>query len=114
MMNIDTGMAVVIVAVLIFYLRLIIIQRERVKKVARTLESGGKTTKKGKAQPDEYPRFSILSRNSRYWIIAGLGILAILFGALLNGNILPIAGLHAYWWIPTALGILAFSWAFKS
>ena len=115
MMNIDTGLAVVIVAVLIFYLRLIILQRERVKRVARTLESGGKTGKKGKAQPPgAYPRFSILSRSSRDWIIAGLGILAILFGVLLNGKILPLLGLQPYWWIPTAFGILAFSWAFKS
>ena len=113
-MNIDIGLAVVIVAALIFYLRLIIIQRERVRRMARTIDIGGKKSNKSKEQPaGTYPRFSILSRNSRDWVIAGLGALAILAGVLLNANILPMPGLQPYWWIPTALGILVFSWAFK-
>ena len=75
---------------------------------------GGKKNKKGKEQDaGTNPRYSILSRNGRDWTIAGLGALAILAGVLLNANILPMPGVQPYWWIPTALGILAFSWAFK-
>lgn len=111
-MNIDTGMAVVIAAVLIFYLRLIIVQRERVKRVSQTPVPTGK--KKMKEQPlVSGTRYSILSPSSRDRVIAGIGVLAILMGILLNLNIIPLAGVQPYWWIPTALGVIAFSWAFK-
>lgn len=111
-MNIDTGMAVVIVAVLIFYLRLIIVQRERVKRVSQTPSTTGK--KKNKDQSlGSGTRYSILSHSSRDRVIAGIGVLAILIGILLTMNIIPLAGVQPYWWIPTALGVVAFSWAFK-
>ena len=111
--NIDPGFVIVIVAALIFYLRLIILQRERVKRLAQTPPTTGKT-KKGKVMPEQAPpRYSILSQNRRDWVIAGLGVLAILIGVLLNASILPFPGLQPYWWTPTAAGILAFGWAFK-
>jgi hypothetical protein len=33
-------------------------------------------------------------------------------GLLMNAGVL-LAPLQAYWWLPTALGIVAFSWAFN-
>ena len=111
-MNIDTGMAVVIVAVLIFYLRLIIIQRERVKRVSQTPAKAGK--KKNKDQSlGAGTRYSILSQSSRDRVVAGIGVFAILVGILLNMKIIPLPAVQPYWWIPTALGVVAFSWAFK-
>jgi hypothetical protein len=44
-MHIDPGLAVVIEAVLIFYLRLIILQRERVKQVRRAEVKNAKNAK---------------------------------------------------------------------
>lgn len=113
-MNIDTGMAIVIVAVLVFYLRLIIIQRERVKRISSTPPPAGKSKKKSK-QPaaGSAPVFSVLSPHTRDRAIAGLGVLAILVGVLLNMEIIPLVAAQPYWWIPTALGVVAFSWAFK-
>ena len=113
-MNIDPGLAVVILAVLIFYLRLIIMQRQRVKQVSQAPVATGKSKKKTKSPPEKpLPRYSILSQNRRDKIIALAGVVAILVGVMLNAKwtLWPIA--QPYWWIPTAIGVIAFSWAFK-
>jgi hypothetical protein len=69
---------------------------------------------KGKKGPEEAPvRYSILSQNPRDLAIGAAGLLAIVVGILLNAKILPIPAAQPYWWIPTAIGIVAFSWAFK-
>lgn len=107
-MNIDTGLAVVIIAVLIFYLRLIGLQRERVKRIA--VASQGSEKKKNKTV-NHAERYTILSPRRRDRVIAGSGGVAVLIGVLLYLNISPV--LQPYWWIPTAIGIVAFSWAFK-
>lgn len=118
-MNIDTGLAVVLAAILIFYLRLIILQRERARRTRRELDAARaaaashKSKQKKGASPVPAPNYSILSKNRVDLAIAGVGALAIIFGMLLNGNVIQSAALQSYWWIPTALGIVAFSWAFK-
>ena len=114
--NIDTGTIIVVAAVLIFYLRLIILQRERAKQVAREAAANAKKKGKGKGkkQPAESPpRYSILSRNRRDLFIAGAGLVAILLGVLFSSGVLKLPGLQSYWWLPTAAGIVAFSWAFQ-
>ncbi len=114
-MNIDTGLAVVIVAVLVFYLRLIILQRERAKRLAQAPAPSKKQSKKKSppASPDPAARYSILSSKPRNLVIAGAGALAILAGILLNLQVLNLTSLQPYWWLPTAAGIVAFSWAFE-
>jgi hypothetical protein len=113
-MNIDTGLAIVILAVLVFYLRLIIVQRERVKRLSHAPVIAGKKKVKGKDQPQvPLPGFSIVSQNRRDWAIAGFGVLAILVGILLNASVISVVAAQPYWWIPTSIGIVAFSWAFK-
>ena len=113
-MNIDTGLAVVIIAVLVFYLRLIILQRERIKKVRQTPPATGEKSKKNQSKPQAAaPRYSILSQNPRDLIIAGVGVVLIILGVLLYMNVIPIDSWQPYWWIPTAIGIVAFSWGFK-
>ena len=113
-MNINPGLAVVIVAVLIFYLRLIIIQRERVKRISQPPVTTGKTRKKAKAPPPvQVPRYSILSENRRDRAIGLAGVVAILLGIVLNAKLIPWLDSEPYWWILTAIGVIAFSWAFK-
>lgn len=112
-MNIDTGLAVVIMAVLIFYLRLILLQRERVKQVRRENEIAASKKKKVKPQPASSPRYSILSSNRREQIIGGIGAILIIVGVLLYARLLPFPLGQSYWWVPTALGIVAFSWMFR-
>jgi len=111
-MQIDAGLVIVIIAVLIFYLRLIVLQRERARQAIRQPQIPDK--KKGKkAQPAPGPQFSIVSRNRRDWIIAGTGIVLILIGILMARNIIPYAWAQTNWWMPVAAGIIAFSWGFK-
>lgn len=113
-MNIDTGLAIVILAVLVFYLRLIIIQRQRAKQLARRPDAsrGGKKKDKSRTAPSQI-RYSVISPHPVDRIIAAGGVVAILFGVLLNTRLIPLPTLQPYWWVPTAAGILAFSWAFK-
>jgi hypothetical protein len=111
-MKIDPGMAVIIVAVLAFYLRLILLQRQRARQAAYQPKPAGK--KKGKPQKKTpAPDYSIISKNKRDWIIAGAGILLIFIGVLLNLRVIPIPLAQNYWWLPVAIGIVAFSWGFK-
>ena len=113
-MNIDTGLAVVIIAVLIFYLRLIGMQRERVKRLSQAEKKAGKKQSKAKGQAQaERAQYSIISQNRRDWVIGGCGVAAVVLGVLLYLNIFPFPAAQTYWWIPTALGIVAFSWLFR-
>jgi len=133
-MNIDTGLAAVIIAVLIFYLRLIVIQRETArrsrlqnsKSVQKSNLTAGSKTKKGasvrqkkktsqagKTPVQATPNRSILSNSKLDLSIAGAGLLAIFVGVLANAGVIGLATLQSYWWIPTSLGIIAFIWAFK-
>jgi hypothetical protein len=111
-MNIDPGLVIVIVAVLIFYLRLIVLQRQRAKQQTPHPPAGAK--KKNKDQPPAAPPHdSIISANPRDRVIGGAGAGAILVGILLYAGWLPFPLAQTYWWVPTALGIIAFSWLFK-
>ena len=113
-MNIDTGLAVVIIAVLVFYLRLIVIQRQRVKRVAQARKASQTEKTKGKKQTPQPPLgYSIISKSNLDRAIAAAGVLFIVIGVLLYMQIIPLPSIQSYWWIPTAVGILAFSWAFK-
>ena len=110
-MNIDPGLVIVIVAVLIFYLRLIVLQRQRAKQIAPKPAAGNK--KKARSQPEAPPvRYSIITQNRGGRVIGVAGAIAILVGILLNAGLLPFPLGQTYWWVPTALGIIAFSWLF--
>ena len=114
-MNIDTGLAAVIIAVLVFYLRLIVLQRQRANQIRLTKETQAKSAKGKKSTPASAPapQYTILSSKRLDWIIAVSGIIGIILGVLLYTKVLPFPNLQPYWWIPTSLGIVAFSWAFK-
>ena len=108
----EPGLIVVIGAVLIFYLRLISMQRRRAK-VAQQLQSLQSRQKRKSAGITTKVRPSVLSSNPRDLWIAGIGMLLIIFGALLYSGSLQFPALLEFWWIPISLGIVAFSWGFK-
>ncbi|MBN2547764.1 MAG: hypothetical protein JXB15_01300 [Anaerolineales bacterium] len=119
-MRIDIGLAVVIAAVLVFYLRLIIIQRQRAKRLKPAIPTNGgksKSTRGAKRasaiQPTRPKDYSVLSSSSLNRFIGAAGFVFILLGALLYAGVIPAISLQPYWWIPTALGIVAFSWLFQ-
>ena len=108
----EPGLIVVIGAVLIFYLRLITMQRRRAK-VAQQLQSLQSRQKRKSSGTTTKVRPSVLSTNPRDLWIAGIGMLLIIIGALLYSGSLPFPALLAFWWIPISIGIVAFSWGFK-
>jgi Flp pilus assembly protein TadB len=125
----DTGLIVVIGAVLLFYLRLIILQREQVKRTrqeqiqahSKKSKTPAKKAKGGAEAPaakgsmgrqEMERRFGLLSPKPLNRVIAGIGAVLILVGALLYAGVIPLPALQAYWWAPTAAGILAFSAGF--
>ncbi len=126
-MTFDPGLVVVVGAVLIFYLRLIGLQRERTKRVqqapgkgkARGRAPGGapgagrNAGQKNAAPGAALAQYSILSPRRSDRIIGAVGALLIGLGLLLYAGALPLAVLQPYWWLPTALGVVAFSWLFK-
>ncbi len=126
MTTLDPGLVVVIVAVLIFYLRLIGLQRERVRRLAHRSAPSSKRSRRGSPPPakatavkdssaggDAHLRYSLLTRKRSSLLIAAAGVALIVLGLLLNLAWLPLAASQPYWWIPTALGIVMFSWAFQ-
>jgi hypothetical protein len=111
-MKIDPGLAIVVGAVLIFYLRLIILQRERARRVREAAIAA--TQKKGKkAAPPTPPRYSIVSEGRIDRTIGVIGIVLILLGLLFYSALILPETWQTYWWIPTSLGIVAFSWLFR-
>jgi hypothetical protein len=108
-MQIEFGTIIILIAVLIFYLRLNRIQRERVKRLQRQPAGSAKKNRSIAAIED----YSIMSRNRRNWIIAGAGVLSILFGVIMYLGWLPFERAQDFGWLPVALGIIAFSWGFE-
>ncbi len=113
-MNLSPGMIVVVAAALLFYLRLILIQRQHAKQIAQARAAYYTKKPKSKSQPaSPPPRYSIISQNPRDLILAGVGSLLVIIGLVLNAGALPLYSLQQFWWIPTTLGILAFSFGFR-
>lgn len=111
-MSIDYGLVIVIIAVLIFYLRLIILQRQRAKQLR--LQRQQRASRQGKAEPPESSTgFSVVSARPLDRVIGAAGLILVVFGLLLYSGFFPLPELRSYWWIPTALGIVGFSWLFR-
>jgi len=111
----DTGTIITIVAVLLFYMRLIILQRQRIKKAQyQYAQVSSKISKKktGKdVKPEiKYSRLGVQIKN--WWVIAG-AIILITFGAVVVGTQFLGASLSAFWWIPVTLGIGIFAFDIK-
>ena len=120
-MKLDTGLVVVIVAVLVFYLRMIILQRQRAKRInqerqaqaSKASAKGGKKGKAGQQPAARAPDYSILSPNRRDRIVGITGGVLILAGALLYSGLNPWPVAADYWWLPLSAGIVMFSWLFQ-
>jgi sterol desaturase/sphingolipid hydroxylase (fatty acid hydroxylase superfamily) len=109
-MKFDTGTIVTIIAVVLFYIRLIILQRQKSQALATSgASTSGKKSrakKKGNKQSDFF-KFHISS-----WPLVIAGVITISAGALLNA-ISPFGPqINQLWWIPVSIGIvlLAFSY----
>jgi hypothetical protein len=113
-MKIDYGMIITIVAVLVFYLRLIILQRQRVKKyqaiqAEARKQQGNKKLKDAAQRPlDLQVGFHIWS-----WPLLVAGILVILLGAFFNLSPLIPSQVHTFWWIAVVGGIFMMNYSIR-
>lgn len=103
-MQMDTGTIIAVAAALIFYLRLIILQRHKANRMMNqqkpTSGNSGKLSS-GKQRWEPQPGLHIVS-----WFLLGMGVALILLGALMTA--LPIFGQTArdLWWLVLTIGIL--------
>jgi uncharacterized membrane protein len=118
-LNIDTGSIVVIIAVLVFYLRMILLQRQRARRIRYERQvyaaSAAKARKKGKAPPPPPPasEYSLLSRHPRDRVIGIIGVVLIVLGVFLYSALNPWTQAAEYWWVLLSAGIVLFSWLFQ-
>lgn len=111
-MTLNAPTIITIVFVLIFYLRLMVIQWGYAKKARSAYQKAKPAPKKGGSGKDTdgtySPQIHVTS-----WYLVGAGVVLIVLGAVLQlvpGISETIRGL---WWIPLNLGILLFTFSFK-
>lgn len=98
-MRLEPGTMIAVAAALLFYLRLIVVQRQRSKQIARNSTRQAKKT----ALPPQVPALFVI-RNP---ILVGAGVLLIAVGAVIS--IVPAYAASfgaSWWWVPVTLGIL--------
>jgi ABC-type Fe3+ transport system permease subunit len=110
-MNFDTGTIITIVCVLLFYLRLTIIQRQRVKKAqyqyATVSQKNSKKKNNSPKKPEvKYQRLGVHIRN---WLLVVAALILITFGAVIAATHFLGPNLSTYWWIPVNMGIGLFA-----
>jgi hypothetical protein len=113
-MKIEPGLIVVIVAIGVFYLRLIQLRGRRKKERQQEQLERVKAQKKRKSNDppppalQERPMFQIGS----WWLLGGGAILMLAgLGLRTSPGILPV--MEPYWWIFTAVGVLVFTFGLK-
>jgi hypothetical protein len=103
-MSFDPGTIIAIAAALLFYLRLIILQRQKVKQ----LSSGAKTSGKKKAK-DQQQSKTLAASIPRLDIyrpyLVGLGVVLVLLGAALTAAPWFDESIRTWWWFPVTIGI---------
>jgi len=111
-MTLNAPTIITIVFVLLFYLRLMVIQWGYAKKARSSYQKAQSAPKKGSATKGSDGTFSPQIHVTS-WYLVGAGVVLIVLGAVLqlvNGLSDTIRGL---WWIPLNLGILLFTFSFK-
>jgi hypothetical protein len=100
-MQLDTGTIIAIAAALIFYLRLIIIQRHKSNQIRVNPQTRAGKNSGEKRGYTPTPGLQIVS-----WYLLGMGAALILLGALMTA--LPVFGptANSLWWAVLTIGIL--------
>jgi hypothetical protein len=110
--SLTTDWIIVIAAVAIFYVRLAMLRGQKRKQERQEMLSRMKKGSKNKKEIPEQsfyrPRYQVTT-----WWLVGVGVILMCIGIIdKNMHWFPSVYL-VYWWIPTALGILAFTFCFK-
>lgn len=114
-LNFDTGTIVVIIAIVVFYLRLLLGNflkaRREAKKTNKEIRRAQKEGRSARIPEKPADRFAVQVRN---WWLVGISIALVMVGLAVNS--IPIglsAELVALWYIPVAGGILLLTLAVK-
>jgi multisubunit Na+/H+ antiporter MnhB subunit len=109
-MKFDTGIVVIGVAIILFYLRLAMLRgkkrRERRAEQLAVMKAGKKV--KFQEQDPNRPYYQVTS-----WWIVGVSMLLILAGMISKTTTSLPQLLQQYWWVTTSIGILLFAFSFK-
>ena len=97
-MKLDTGMIIVIGMVLLFYLRLIIIQWGKADRYNRAKNKGKKSP------PQNYASLKFKFN----WLLIGIGAGLIILGTVMKGTGIFGLWLEQNWWIFVSTGIFVF------
>jgi hypothetical protein len=110
-MKFDTGTIITIVFSLLFYLRLIIIQRQRIKKAKYQYAQVASKSSKKKGGADKKPevKYANLGIHIRSWWMVGGAIALISFGAVVAAKQFLGPAYSNLWWIPVNVGIIIFA-----
>jgi hypothetical protein len=118
-MNLDYGVIIAMIAALIFYLRLILLQRQRVKRYhgfqqqqALAQKTGGKKKKLAPQQPQPTINSQLGFKISN-WYLVGFAILVIVFSAVMGGTGLFQSEIRRFWWIAFVAGIFLLNYCIR-
>jgi sterol desaturase/sphingolipid hydroxylase (fatty acid hydroxylase superfamily) len=113
-MRFDYGTIIAIVAALLFYLRLIILQRQRVKRYQASRLASRPDKKKGKGSSQAAPTVSDqLGFRVYSWYMVGAGLLVLIFGALVYGTSWFTPATRQYWWVAIVAGIFILNYSIR-
>lgn len=111
----ETGLIVIIVAIAIFYLRILQLRgrKRRLEKQAILEHMREANRKKGKVGPlpgkdPNTPPFKVTS-----WILVIIAVVLMMIGVAARSTLDLPALVETYWWVPTTMGILLFVFCFK-
>ena len=109
-MNFDIGTFIAIAAVLLFYLRLILLQRQKGKSASSIpLSNPKKNKKRGPAErgftASETPRQALGFVIANGYLV-GAGVVLILLGVALNLVTAFPPSVRGLWWLAVTLGVL--------
>jgi len=115
-MKLPIGTIIAVAAALIFYLRLIIIQRQKVKRMKFIQNQAHSQSGKVKKKAQELAQrpiqqqlgFVIVS-----WYMVAASLILVLFGALISYVDWFGPGVRPLWWIPVSVGFILFSFSVR-
>lgn len=106
-MDINFGTFIAVAAALFFYLRLIILQRQKVKSFSgKPVRSPGKSSHTFQKEGKGPSKDSIPLLTYKYPLLLIIGILLVIAGAILSAAGWFPSNIRPFWWIPVTVGIL--------
>lgn len=106
-------MIITLVVVLLFYLRLIVNQKGRSKTARLQYAEAAEKSKKKKNVPEPQVKWENVGVRVRNWWLIGVGVVLILFGAIVYGTHFIGPSLSTAWWVPVNVGIIVFAIAVR-